>query len=208
MNKIIKGIVIATVAVLAIIGGGVAIHNWVVHPSTNMLAGDASTSFPSGITVGGGAYAVTPALAITGSQTISSNLTISGTNTVNTMVTTVSNGSLTAATNTPMDIVSPAATSTLEKLVINITTASTTNATTLATVATSTLPNATTTGLTTGTFGVVSARTMTYTWYPVLGTGIVPPSTHLVLGIQGGTSINNMVYTYGGTYTAVWNTGY
>lgn len=59
MNKIIKYGAIAVVAVLAIIG-------IVSLVSKSNLVGDASTGFPNGISVGGGTYAVSPALAVTG----------------------------------------------------------------------------------------------------------------------------------------------
>lgn len=44
------------------------------HPS--ITAGDASTSFPNGLTVGGGTYAVSPALAITGNTTVSGTFAV------------------------------------------------------------------------------------------------------------------------------------
>ncbi len=97
MNKIIKGIVIAAIAVLAIIGGVSGISKFFSSPTG--LVGDASTGYPDGLTVGGGTYAVSPALAVTGAVTVSGQLSGSSgivSSTINSTSTTATSETMSA----------------------------------------------------------------------------------------------------------------
>ncbi len=75
MNKIIKGIVITGVVVLAIYGVVAGLKHF---SGSSTLAGDSYTGFPNGATIGGGTYAADPALVVTGSITVSGTTTNAG----------------------------------------------------------------------------------------------------------------------------------
>lgn len=180
MNKIITGIVIAAVAVLALIC--IRFRYSVFYPNT---AGDNSTSFQNGLIVGGGVYAVSPAMTVIGSAS------------QNGLLSTTSRQSLVSGTTTPCAILTPTATSSLVFFDVNITTPTSTAQTW--SIATSTSFNATTSVL--GQFAVPASVQIALPWYPsgpLVGSsaapanpasstlGIIAPSIWIVAGTTGG----------------------
>ncbi len=104
---------------------------------------------------------------------------------------------LIAATTTPCVIKSPNATTTLDRFVFNVTTA-TSSAATL-TLATSTVPNATTSLI--ASLSLSAGAQGTPNWAPGVNNGLVAPNTYVSMGASG---VSQGGYTFGGSCNAVF----
>lgn len=147
------------------------------------------------------ALALDSTLSVGTDATIGGSLTTTGTTTNNGIAYVPRRSSLTSATTTPCSILSPAATSTLVRAGLNITTATSTNGTWY--LATSTTAYATTTNY--YTFTVSSGSLYTFDYISSTTSNgavrIFAPSTYLNFAVSGASG-----FTYGGTCDALFKT--
>lgn len=104
---------------------------------------------------------------------------------------------LTPATTTPCVIKSPSATTTIDRAIFNVVTA-TSSAATL-TFATSTLQNATSSLI--ATFSLSAGKTGTINWAPGSNNALVAPNTYVAFGAAG---VSQGGYTFGGTCSVLF----
>lgn len=204
-----KNIAIGVLAILALLFGTfLFLKQPAVQPlgAASGFAHNQMESFLQGVSAGtrdqfsvSNAGVVTTSGAIT---TTASTLAVGG------LTQTVSRqSSLTAATTTPCDITTPAATTTLDSFRMNVTAGTSTPGTgQLLTLATSTVPNATTSVI--ATKALNSGAQGTFIWNAgTADLGLISPSTHLVVGVSGPTgTASTGGTTYTGTCAAVFYT--